>query len=185
MGDGLKEIIEHYDAIAADYDRQYSGAEYMAVNEQLIAMIEPRLPPGARILDLGCGTGLFLGYVQWDASRYVGIEPSAGMCEVFRGKHPEYRIINSYLTRELVDDFRPDVFFGLYGVGDYLSLADIDLVLSASYFMMFSAPGHDPAILSQAVKDRITPERNLALFRSPCVTLDGKYIVTSDLFEET
>ena len=136
-----EEILDHYDGAAARYDDTYSTEEILAVDKELIALIKSKLDPDDKILDLGCGTGLFLDHVRWPADSYLGVEPSRGMCDQFRVKHPDYELTCSYLTKKIVDDFEPSLFLGLYGVGDYLGPKDIDLIAGSDYFMMFSMPG--------------------------------------------
>ena len=48
------------------------------------------IAPRADILDIGCGTGSLVDFRFRDVSpeRYVGIDPSRGMLDVFRDKHP-------------------------------------------------------------------------------------------------
>lgn len=135
-----KDILDHYDNAAAQYDREYSTEEILAVDRQLIELIKPRLKSDDKILDLGCGTGFFLDHVRWPVDQYLGVEPSRGMCDQFGLKYPDYELVNSYLTKFINDYFRPSLFLGLYGVGDYLSPKDIDLITQADYFMMFSLP---------------------------------------------
>ena len=142
-GSGMKkeEILDHYDGVAAQYDGLYSKPDILAVDRELIGLIEAKLKPDDWILDLGCGTGFFLDHVQWPPGSYLGVEPSRGMCDQFRFKHPDHPLSNSYLTKDIVDDFGPSLFLGLYGVGDYLGPEDIDLIRASDYFMMFSVPG--------------------------------------------
>ena len=44
-----------YDSLAPNYDREVAGDEWM--RRILWAQYEAAFPPGARVLDLGCGTG--------------------------------------------------------------------------------------------------------------------------------
>lgn len=77
------DIAQRYDKLAADYDarwRKYNRAVYDEVSRHL-----PRDLGGARVLDVGCGTGAWL---EWLLRRHsqialaVGVDPSREMLNV-------------------------------------------------------------------------------------------------------
>ena len=55
-------IARSYDAQAAGYDRRW--AHYTARSTELTLKALPRLAPGARLLDVGCGTGQLLAALR-------------------------------------------------------------------------------------------------------------------------
>ena len=178
-----REILDHYDEFAGQYDSLYSKPDILAVDRELIALIEAKLKPDDRILDLGCGTGFFLDHVQWPSGSYLGVEPSRGMCDQFRLKHPDYPLSNSYLTKDIVDDFGPSLFLGLYGVGDYLDPEDIDLIRVSDYFMMFSLPGGLNPInpLARFTKEQLDScRKNPDRFPGERMVIDDAYILVSN-----
>lgn len=70
--------------VAAAYDRY--APEYAAINAamppQLAALAERflnRLGPGARVLDLGCGAGRDMAWMEARGARVIGADLSAGM----------------------------------------------------------------------------------------------------------
>lgn len=73
------------DKLSAERDRwiERSGCYYKEEYRYLQFLI----PPGSRILDLGCGTGKLLAFLQ--PSRGVGVDFSPGMIAVARRNHPE------------------------------------------------------------------------------------------------
>ncbi|WP_005036677.1 class I SAM-dependent methyltransferase [Holophaga foetida] len=75
---GLDEIASDYDAAAATYDRTWR-AFMTPVNQTVLAHLKP--PPGGRVLDLGCGTGLVMDHLsdrRFDGI-ILGIDASPGM----------------------------------------------------------------------------------------------------------
>ncbi|AXI80825.1 class I SAM-dependent DNA methyltransferase [Peterkaempfera bronchialis] len=76
-----------FDALGARYDEAFPHKEgQLAAGEWLAAS----LPPGSRVLDLGCGTGVPTARRLVDAGlRVVGIDLSPGMVERARANVPE------------------------------------------------------------------------------------------------
>lgn len=77
-------VIHHFNSIAADYERwkEKSSYYYNAVIQSLRHMI----PPGKRILELGCGTGAILDSLT--PSYGLGIDISPEMIAYARQKRP-------------------------------------------------------------------------------------------------
>jgi len=78
-----------WDDEAAGWDenpavRVYAKAAFVALKKHLVAS-SSRLA-GARILDFGCGTGLLTAAMADEASEVVGLDLSAPMVAVLRGK---------------------------------------------------------------------------------------------------
>ena len=81
-------MSSNYDAIAWVYRRYwgpFSVKRFMPVLKRLLL---PRLPKGAHVLDLGCGTGN-LAHVLWEKGyRVTGVDVSAGMLREAREVAP-------------------------------------------------------------------------------------------------
>lgn len=79
-----------YDSIAADWHagrRRFGARKY-------VDLLLARLRPGARILDLGCGTGEPVArYLIRKGFRVVGVDQSAGMLEIARRVVPEAELV--------------------------------------------------------------------------------------------
>jgi SAM-dependent methyltransferase len=71
-------IVESYDLGAARYDEAGSAMarEWFAEPQRRFAEI---VPPGGRVLDLGCGPGLEIGDLRELGLRPVGLDPSRAM----------------------------------------------------------------------------------------------------------
>jgi ubiquinone/menaquinone biosynthesis C-methylase UbiE len=83
-------VRTHFDRIAGDYDRWKSRAWYYYT--WLARILREHVPPTARVLDLGCGTGTLLDAVR--PARGVGVDLSPEMIRLARARFPrlEFRI---------------------------------------------------------------------------------------------
>jgi len=73
-----------YDAIAADYDEQVRGDDWM--RQVLHAHYARVFHPGQRVLDVGCGTGIDALALARMGIRVVGIDGSAAMVQRLNAK---------------------------------------------------------------------------------------------------
>ena len=78
-------VVKEYSAAAKDYDRDWSFYIEATTRETLRRM---RVPPAARVLDVGCGTGELLARIALAHPDAIvaGIDPVPAMLEVARAK---------------------------------------------------------------------------------------------------
>ncbi len=69
----------HDPAIAANYDASLAGSSLLTLD---VAFVQRHCPPGARVIDLGCGTGRLLPALAGQGCRVVGVDLSAPMLRV-------------------------------------------------------------------------------------------------------
>ncbi len=74
-----------YDRVAAAYDATFTD---IRVRGPEWAWLSARVPPGARLLDLGCGTGALLRALEDRGVDGVGADVSAAMLEQARRRRP-------------------------------------------------------------------------------------------------
>ena len=79
----------HFDALAADRDRWKAGSAYY--HRSIEALCRRFVAPGARVLELGCGTGDLLAALRPDPESSLGIDLSPAMVERARAKYPALR----------------------------------------------------------------------------------------------
>ncbi len=80
----------HFDAIAHEYDESlppHVVEHYLAKRADFMCAL---LPPGD-LLDVGCGTGVMASRLAARGFAATGLDPSAGMLDVMRARHPEVR----------------------------------------------------------------------------------------------
>lgn len=142
-------LPSQYDTIAGIYDNLFRDDVSLRENKEVIAMI----PDSDNVLDIGCGTGLFLEHRQ--PKNYVGIDPSSKMLEVLRNKFPAYQdsIINAKFESFLGSTY--DLIISLFGVTSYIDPLAINRVLAmlnpgGQYFLMFYKPGYYPVTYQKA-----------------------------------
>jgi len=155
MGAPLKETIlinrafvnlpQDYDEISSTYDNLFVDDESMAENKHVIDMIGWR--EGESVLDIGCGTGLFLDYCN--PVDYVGIDPSGGMLSRLKERHRKY---SENVLQTKFEDYsggKKDLVISLFASASYIHPEAISRMLSfvkagGRYFIMFFNDGYVP-----------------------------------------
>lgn len=84
--------VTDYDRIADRFDARYRLYAYDGVRETLLDFLGPQ--PSAA-LEVGCGTGHWLGVASGHASRLAGVEPSAPMLDRARGAAPSASLVRA------------------------------------------------------------------------------------------
>ena len=102
----LKEAVKRHDIDAGIFQGKYFSFpqgkytdSFVYGRYQLFEEIERllgRLPKGARVLDLGSGTGHFSDYIRRRGLEVVGIDPSIKMLSFARRNFPEIEYIEGY-----------------------------------------------------------------------------------------
>lgn len=141
-----------YDRIATRYDELFRDTRAVREEMNVLTAIESfaqRPITGMSVLDVGCGTGMLLRHVT--PARYIGVDPSAAMLVELRHRHPSAAVVQTPLERfaPAADLKRFDLVLGLFGVGSYLSdaeLARIPTLLASGGLgvVMFYQPGYHP-----------------------------------------
>lgn len=96
--------IEFYNDMAASYDSRYQTPVFLAENKAIFEMVRP-LIAGRTVIDLGCGTGLALEYLDIKPCRYLGCDAAKQMLVQSRQKFPKH----SFLLRDFNELARQDI----------------------------------------------------------------------------
>lgn len=83
------EVRRHFDALAGDYDRWKEKSSYYY---RLLAELHRELvPPGASVLEVGCGTGTILASLR--PARGLGVDLSPRMVAIAAARHPDLEFV--------------------------------------------------------------------------------------------
>ena len=134
-----------YDDIASKYDALFRDETSLVENHEVGGMLPPL---AGSTLDIGCGTGLLTEIIKIDPKDYIGIDPSKGMLDEFKKKHPEFesRLVCEPFDGKNIDCKNFDNIVALFGSPSYLShLAVLALSKSrARKFLMFYKEQYHP-----------------------------------------
>lgn len=75
----VQKVMSHYDEVAEVYDHRYDANRGKFYYNHISRHVMERFPRGGRLLDLGCGTGLFVRHYVNEGGEAVGIDISRGM----------------------------------------------------------------------------------------------------------
>ena len=85
----------HFDDVAAAYDESLPSHVTNHYLRKRAEFVRAHHPPPARVLDLGCGTGVLAARLAAGGYAVVGVDPSAGMLEVMRGRTPAVEAVQA------------------------------------------------------------------------------------------
>jgi ubiquinone/menaquinone biosynthesis C-methylase UbiE len=111
-----------YEKVEDKYADEFLYGRYH-INEELENIIS-KLPKGAKILDIGCGTGHLCHYLEGKGFYVTGIEPSENMLSYARKNFPLIRFIEGVSSELPFEDNTFDFILSIE-VMRYLHTADI------------------------------------------------------------
>jgi ubiquinone/menaquinone biosynthesis C-methylase UbiE len=79
MSESLEKVRQHYDDVADIYDNRYNRNRGRFYYDHIAGHVMDCIPIPGRVLDLGCGTGLFLSACERRGGCGVGLDLSRGM----------------------------------------------------------------------------------------------------------
>jgi ubiquinone/menaquinone biosynthesis C-methylase UbiE len=123
-------VQHHYDEVANIYDRQYDAGQGRAYYSHICDMVLEPLPRGGTLLDLGCGTGLFMRRYEELGGRTIGLDISRGMITRARDRCGKSDVILGTAERL---PFRENTFDGLSSLLAFSYLQHPEQMLADSF----------------------------------------------------
>ena len=149
------EFMAYFDSIAYKYDSLYEDERYQDENEKIrLGLLNSY--EGKGVLDIGCGTGLFLDLVSEDQLKhYIGIDISRNMLTVLSKKHrgrKNTQIFATPLSQFVnIEDKPIDYVISLFGSASYLTKDELKRIALLyinnkieSFYFMFYKTGYQP-----------------------------------------
>lgn len=109
----IAQYAEHYQHTNKSIAVHDNAARRKATNELLFGHLMADVPPGARVLDLGCGTGIFLSWLAGhDGVQAAGVDQSPSQIEIAQAALPQCEIHCQDGLAYL--EAHPDTFAAIY-----------------------------------------------------------------------
>ena len=96
----MNRIIEQWNGAAAAYMEDQERSEFEKINKRLVAERFPDLS-GRRVLDLGCGYGVYTEYFSSVGADATGCDGSAEMLRLAREQYPHLRFAQADILQSL------------------------------------------------------------------------------------
>lgn len=82
----------YYDLRAPEYEEIYRRPERQADLRSIETWVQARFTPGARVLEVACGTGYWTRFLATTASNIVGVDASQATMDIARGRVPKEKV---------------------------------------------------------------------------------------------
>ena len=173
-------VQRHYDDFADVYDARYSGHRGSEYHRHISDHIMNLLPDGGNLLDIGCGTGLFMDRYIGRGGSAVGVDISSGMVRHGRrsGIDGDFCVGTATML-----PFRDDAFDAVSSILAFSYVPDPAAMIRESFRVL--TPGGRLAIctLSRTLITSLVPivyrvEERLGL-KSVCVGDFGEHYYTN------
>lgn len=171
-----------YDQMAARYDGAYDPATSClpcaAENQAIADIIAPMAERASVIIDLGCGTGLFLDMFPHLEHKYRGFDLSREMLRVAVQKHPGAQFEMCNAKEVWIRD--PDALVvSLFGSPSYFPHGALDRWENRSHVWMHYADGYKPAYAGEPGYRTTThtppPKGAMVMFDKYAVTVNDRH----------
>lgn len=123
----MSEVGKIYDDMAEGYDAHDDTLQFLAEDRFVYGMINEYL--GDRTLvDLGCGTGRAVQWLNPSPSKYYGYDVSTGMLSIAAQKHPEHFF--DLADMRDVHTIPNALVISLYGSPCYMPVKDLAMIMT-------------------------------------------------------
>lgn len=183
------QIAEHkseYDTIATEYETLFQEDSYHEQDLRMNNLVSVDLT-GKRVLDIGCGTGLWLDLNPTvKPEQYMGIDPALQMLRIFTKKHPEFR---KSLMHEAFESFyfgQFDHIISIYGGVSYIKPYAIEripkmLAPGGTYFLVFFKDTYYPVTHEKLHVEPTIYRGNFDLLNAPRLIDFDQYTIATNI----
>ncbi|MFD2422139.1 class I SAM-dependent methyltransferase [Amycolatopsis pigmentata] len=130
----LEETIATYDAAAESYSQRFADTDFGSYLDDFLEVI----PPGAQILDVGCGPGRDLASFCQSGFRAFGLDRSQGMLSTAHRVAPDAKLAMGDM-RTL--PFRNEIFKGVWHCASLLHVSTPDAARTLAEATRVMLPG--------------------------------------------
>lgn len=100
----MNEVVRQaYDDLAERYDQEFTRPIDYAEDQVVFYMMRGCHRPFDKVLDLGCGTGLYLEHLYTEPEFYRGVDISSKMLKIAESKFPKHAEQNSFICGDIKD----------------------------------------------------------------------------------
>ncbi|MCP1661844.1 MAG: methyltransferase domain-containing protein [Methanocalculus sp. MSAO_Arc1] len=136
-------VQAHYDEVADVYDQRYDLRQGRLYHHHLSGIILDRVLDHGTLLDLGCGTGLFIEHYTAAGGDAVGLDISPGMVGIGKVRCPDAEYIVG--TADILP-FEDESFDSVASLLAFTYLPDPEAMLRESYRIL--KPGGSIAVVT-------------------------------------
>jgi ubiquinone/menaquinone biosynthesis C-methylase UbiE len=165
-----------YDNIADKYDGEYNYNLALAENKFITDLIKDEKIHHGKVLDLGCGTGLFLDYIRKGSNDYCGIDISVNMLNKMKEKHPRHETIKMNIT-DIEGNFSEMSFDNVVSLfGSLAYVEDIPKAIEGIYRVLkpggkffLMVPTQKYITRKNFIGNKFSSDIKLATYNSSCI----------------
>jgi ubiquinone/menaquinone biosynthesis C-methylase UbiE len=119
----------HFDDVASVYDEALPAHVTEHYLEKRVRFVRSAAPPPARLVDVGCGTGLLAARLAGLGYQVAGLDPSDGMLRLLRERVPAAEAVQGSATKMPFEDDEFDVSISVATMHHIADPADVKLAL--------------------------------------------------------
>jgi ubiquinone/menaquinone biosynthesis C-methylase UbiE len=150
----MKKVQQHYDEVADIYDDRYDGRRGRYYHGHICDTVLRCLPGRGFLLDLGCGTGLFVRRYRDEGGTAVGLDISPRM--VLQGRN-RVKESDFFVGTAEVLPFRDGSFDAMASLLAFSYLPDPEAMLRESFRVLKPGGGIAICTLSRTIFTRMVP----------------------------